>query len=71
VSGRAGQNPGHAHEAPPAGYTWADLLEALVASHGTLTQVAWKLCERSDVTDDVASVERALRRMMRNLGIAA
>jgi hypothetical protein len=63
VSGRAGQNPGHAHDGPPAGYTWADRIEALVASHGTLTQVAWKLIERSDATEDVASVERALRRL--------
>ncbi len=50
----------------PAGITWADLLEDLVAQHGTLTQVAWKLVEHADKAKtelDVASVERALRRL--------
>lgn len=50
-----------------AGLTWADLLEQLVAEHGTLTQVAWKLVEQSKVELDVTSVERALRRL-RNRG---
>src|SRR5262245_25772790 len=63
VKRRAGQNPGHADAGPPPGYSWGDLVEALVTSHGTLTQVAWKLVERSDASDDVASVERALRRL--------
>lgn len=44
------------------GYAWDDLLEALIAEHGTLTAVAWKLMDRADV-DDVASIERALRRL--------
>ena len=49
-----------------AGITWADLLEQLVAEHGTLAQVAWKLVEHADKAKtelDVASVERALRRL--------
>jgi hypothetical protein len=49
-----------------AGITWADLLEQLVAEHGTLAQVAWKLVEHADKSKtelDVASVERALRRL--------
>jgi hypothetical protein len=44
------------------GYAWDDLVTALVAEHGTLTAVAWKLIERGD-GDDVASIERALRRL--------
>jgi hypothetical protein len=44
------------------GYSWEDLVAALVAEHGTLTAVAWKLIDRADV-DDVASIERALRRL--------
>lgn len=46
-----------------AGVTWADLLEQLVGEHGTLAQVAWKLVEQSKTELDVASVERALRRL--------
>jgi hypothetical protein len=41
---------------------WDDVLAALVAAHGTLTAVAWKLVELAG-GDDVASVERALRRL--------
>ena len=52
-----GQDPGHA-----AGFTWADLLATLVESHGTMTAVAWRLVELAP-GDDVASVERALRRL--------
>jgi hypothetical protein len=50
-----GQNPGR-----EAGFTWADYLAALVAEHGTLTAVAWKLIEHGE---DVANIERALRRL--------
>ena len=49
-----------------AGITWGDLVSSLIQEHGTLTQVAWKLVEQADraKTDlDVASVERALRRL--------
>ncbi len=55
------------HEKPIAGVSWADLLAALAEEHGTLTQVAWKLVEHADKVKaselDVASVERALRRL--------
>jgi len=44
------------------GLSWGELLESLVATHGTLTAVAWKLIDHAD-GDDVASVERALRRL--------
>jgi hypothetical protein len=44
------------------GLSWGELLESLVEAHGTLTAVAWKLVEHAD-GDDVASVERALRRL--------
>jgi tetratricopeptide (TPR) repeat protein len=60
VSDRAGQKTG---QAPPVGYSWADYLGALVEAHGTLTQVAWKVLEHGGDTEDVASVERALRRL--------
>jgi hypothetical protein len=46
----------------PGGLTWGDLIASLVEANGTLTQVAWKLVEHAD-GDDVASVERALRRL--------
>jgi hypothetical protein len=52
---------------PPApsdepGLSWAELIGALVESYGTLTAVAWRLIEHAE-GDDVASVERALRRL--------
>lgn len=52
-----GQDPGHA-----AGFTWADLLADLIDSHGTMIAVAWRLVELAP-GDDVASIERALRRL--------
>jgi hypothetical protein len=50
-------------QAPPLGFSWGDYLGALVAEAGTLTAVAWKLAERGVGSDDVASIERALRRL--------
>jgi hypothetical protein len=50
-------------QAPPLGFSWGDYLDALVAEAGTLTAVAWKLAERGVGSEDVASIERALRRM--------
>jgi hypothetical protein len=47
---------------PTGGLSWGELIESLVATHGTLAAVAWKLIEHAD-GDDVASVERALRRL--------
>ncbi len=54
--------PGHTSGQAPAGFSWGDLVTALVEQHGTLTQVAWKLVEHAS-GDDVASIERALRRL--------
>lgn len=51
--------PGHKSGHAP-GLTWGDYLEQLIAEHGTLTQVAWKLIDHGD---DVANIERALRRL--------
>ncbi|HLL26022.1 MAG TPA: hypothetical protein VK427_27980 [Kofleriaceae bacterium] len=54
------EQPGHDSGQPPAGLSWGELVASLVAAHGTLTAVAWKLIEHGD---DVASIERALRRL--------
>lgn len=59
MSDAIGQDSGHGSE---PGMSWGDLLAAQIDAHGTLTAVAWKLVELSD-GDDVASVERALRRL--------
>ncbi len=47
----------------PAGYGWAEHVDALVAQYGSLTAVAWKLVSESTGPEDVASIERALRRL--------
>ena len=57
----AAEAPGDADGAP-AGYSWGDYVEALVAAHGSLAAVAWKLVERG-LAEDAASVERAIRRL--------
>ena len=57
---RTGQKTG---QAPPVGFSWGDYVSALVAEAGTLTAIAWKLAERGAGPEDVASIERALRRM--------
>jgi hypothetical protein len=61
MTDHGGQDSGHEPGAQP-GTSWSDLLAALVAAHGTLAAVAWRLVEHAD-GDDVASVERALRRL--------
>ena len=58
MSEEPGQEPGQ----PPAGYSWSDLVDAFVKDHGTLAAVAWKLIDHG-TGDDVASIERALRRL--------
>ncbi len=69
MKARRGQNSGQPARpsvpvaAPPVGWGWREYLGALTAAHGTLTAVAWKLAERGEGTDDVASIERALRRL--------
>jgi len=58
-----GHASGHPDPATvPPGTTWGDLIAALVETHGTLAAVAWKLVELAE-GDDVASIERALRRL--------
>ncbi|MFZ6181034.1 hypothetical protein [Nannocystis pusilla] len=57
MADEGGQDSGQA-----AGFTWGDLLAALIEQHGTLAAVAWKLIEQAP-GDDVASIERALRRL--------
>jgi hypothetical protein len=60
----SGQGPSQANSAEiPAGYTWGDYVAALVDAEGTLTAVAQKLLRRGADTDDIGSVERALRRL--------
>ncbi len=61
-SPRNGQKTGHADEAVLPGISWEDVVAALVAEHGSLTAVAWKLVERGR-SEDVSSLERALRRL--------
>ena len=51
-----GQKPGQ------PGLGWGELLDQLVAEHGTWSAVAWRLIGTAE-GDDVASVERALRRL--------
>lgn len=47
----------------PAGFTWDDYVESLVEKEGTLTRVAERLAAVRGFEDDVASIERALRRL--------
>jgi len=54
------EQPGQTSGQP--GLSWSDLLADLVETHGTLAAVAWKLVEHAS-GDDVASIERALRRL--------
>lgn len=57
--------PGHdpGHDLPPAGMSWEDYVEHLVATCGSLAAVAEKLASMRGYDDDVNSVERALRRL--------
>jgi hypothetical protein len=55
-----GHDPGHG---PPAGFTWEDYVDSLVETCGTLAAVAERLASRRGYTDDVGSIERALRRL--------
>jgi hypothetical protein len=54
-----GQEPGQ----PPLGLEWSDYVDWLVETHGTLAAVAERLASLRGYTDDVTSVERALRRL--------
>jgi hypothetical protein len=55
-----GHDPG---QGLPAGFTWQDYVDSLVESCGTLAAVAERLASRRAYTDDVGSIERALRRL--------
>lgn len=62
--------PGHetGHE-PVVGFTWEDYLSWLVGRAGSLTVLAERLCAARGYDEDVASIERALRRLRaRGLG---
>jgi hypothetical protein len=54
-----GQDPGHI----PAGFTWGDYVEFLVASCGSLAAAAERLSARRGYKEDIATIERALRRL--------
>jgi len=53
---------GMAREAP-VGFTWSDYIEQLVSQTGSLTALAERLAATRSFEDDVASIERALRRL--------
>jgi len=57
--------PGHnSGQAEPADvFSWGDYVSQLVAEHGSLAAVAGKLVELRGYSDDINSVERALRRL--------
>lgn len=50
-------------DAAPRGYTWTALVDHLATTQGSLARVAELLAESRGFRDDVASVERALRRL--------
>ena len=54
-----GQKSGH----DASGFTWGEYLEWLVRSLGSLTAVAEKLSATRGFTEDIGSIERALRRL--------
>ncbi|MBS2016088.1 MAG: hypothetical protein JST00_24620 [Deltaproteobacteria bacterium] len=57
--------PGHdpGHDTPPAGMSWADYVEHLVSTCGSLAAVAERIASMRGFDDDVGSIERALRRL--------
>ncbi|MBX3188413.1 MAG: hypothetical protein KF819_15455 [Labilithrix sp.] len=55
-----GHDPG---QAPPAGLSWQDYVDWLVATAGSLAAVAEKLASLRGFKEDVGSIERALRRL--------
>jgi hypothetical protein len=63
-SGAVTRRPGH-DSGQRAGFDWADYVDWLIASAGSLAAVADRLCAQRGHKDDVASVERALRRLRR------
>ena len=55
-----GHDPG---QSPSPGFSWGDYVDSLVVTCGTLAAVAERLASQRGFTDDVSSVERALRRL--------
>ncbi|MGC4088625.1 MAG: hypothetical protein QM756_12150 [Polyangiaceae bacterium] len=53
----------HDDSLAPAGFTWDVYLSALLRTHGSLTTLAEKLALQRGFEDDVASIEKALRRL--------
>lgn len=51
-----GHDPGH-------GLSWREYVDGLVEAHGSLTAVATRLAKHRAYTDDIGSIERALRRL--------
>jgi hypothetical protein len=63
-----GQDPGqvpteNAENATDPGFSWADHVAWLVEKHGSLAAVAERLSALRGYTEDVATIERALRRL--------
>lgn len=54
---------GPGHDSGQAGFDWADYVDWLAESAGSLVAVADKLCAARGYKDDIGSVERALRRL--------
>lgn len=57
-----GQESGQAQEQPGA-FDWAAFVDQVIAERGSLAGAAQFLAERRNFTEDVASVERGLRRL--------
>lgn len=55
------RRPGH--DSGQAGFDWADYIDWLTSSTGSLAAVADRLCASRGYKDDVGSIERALRRL--------
>jgi hypothetical protein len=60
MTDRPGQEPGHASA---HGFSWADYVDWLVETHGTLAAVAERVSALRAYKEDAASIERALRRL--------
>lgn len=50
---------------PDSGFVWADYVDWIAASAGSLSAAADRICAQRGYKDDVASAERALRRLRR------
>jgi hypothetical protein len=55
--------PGQESGQTPAGFDWAAFVDQVIAERGSLAQAAQYLAERRNFSEDVASVERGLRRL--------